>query len=54
MPTIKARIQANGITRYTAIVRTRRGAAIIHRESKTFAHRTAALSWARHREVLLL
>jgi hypothetical protein len=54
MPTIKARIQANGITRYTAIVRMRRGAAIIHRESKTFAHRTAALSWARHREVLLL
>jgi hypothetical protein len=53
MPTIKARRQANGITRYTAIVRIRRGAAIIHRESKTFAHRTAALSWARHREVAL-
>lgn len=51
MPTIKARKQANGVTRYTAIVRMRRGAAIIHRESKTFAHRTAALSWARHREV---
>ena len=53
MPTIKARKQANGITRYTAIVRMRRGGAIIHRESKTFAHRTAALSWARHREVAL-
>jgi len=53
MPTIKARKQANGVTRYTAIVRMRRGAAIIHRESKTFAHRTAALSWARHRQVAL-
>jgi len=53
MPTIKARKKANGLTRYTAIVRIRRGTAIIHRESKTFAHRTAALSWAKHREVAL-
>lgn len=53
MPTIKARKQANGVTRYTAIVRMRRGGAIIHRESRTFAHRTAALSWATHREVAL-
>ena len=33
MPTIKARKQANGTTRYTAIVRIRRGGAILHRES---------------------
>jgi hypothetical protein len=53
MPTIKVRKQANGITRYTAIVRIRRGGAIPHRESRTFAHRSAALSWAKHREVVL-
>ena len=53
MPTIKVRKQANGITRYTAIVRIRRGGAILHRESRTFAHRSAALSWAKHREVVL-
>jgi hypothetical protein len=41
MPTIKARRQANGITRYTAIVRIRRGGAILHRESRTFTHRSA-------------
>jgi len=40
-------------TRYTAIVRIRRGGVILHRESRTFAHRSAALSWARHREVAL-
>ena len=51
MPTIKARKQANAVTRHTAIVRIRRGGAILLRESKTFAHRTAALSWARQREV---
>jgi hypothetical protein len=53
MPTIKVRKQANGITRYTAIVRIRRGGAILHRESRTFAHRSAAVSWAKHREVVL-
>src|ERR1700722_11561603 len=53
MPTIKVRKQANGITRYTAIVRIRRGGAILHRESRTFAHRSAALSWAKYREVVL-
>src|ERR1017187_3592243 len=53
MPTIKARKQANGTTRYTAIVRIRRGGAILHRESRTFTHRSAALSWAKHREVAL-
>ncbi len=46
MPTIKVRKQANGITRYTAIVRIRRAGAILHRESRTFAHRFAAVSWA--------
>jgi integrase len=53
MPTIKARQQANGSTRYTAIVRIRRGTTVLHRESRTFTHRTAALSWAKHREVAL-
>ena len=53
MPTIKARKQANGSTRYTAIVRIRRGTTVLHRESRTFTHRTAALSWAKHREVAL-
>jgi integrase len=53
MPTIKARKQSDGTTRYTAIVRIRRGGAILHRESRTFAHRSAALTWAKHREVAL-
>jgi len=53
LPTIKARKQANGITRYTAVVRRRRGKTLIHQESRTFAHRTAAVSRARHREVAL-
>src|SRR5688572_5541590 len=53
MSTIKARKQANGSTRYTAIVRIRRDTTVLHQESRTFTHRTAALSWARHREVAL-
>jgi integrase len=53
MATIKARKQANGTTRYTAIVRLRRGKTILHHESKTFAFRAAAFSWAKHREVEL-
>ncbi|MCI0738060.1 MAG: hypothetical protein L0Y72_03380 [Gemmataceae bacterium] len=53
MPTIKARKQANGSTRYTAVVRIRRGTTVLHQESRTFTHRTAALSWAKHREVAL-
>ncbi|HXW74774.1 MAG TPA: hypothetical protein VEK10_08180 [Steroidobacteraceae bacterium] len=36
MPTIKARKQASGETRYTAIVGIRRGGTVIHREAKTF------------------
>jgi integrase len=53
MPTIKTRKQTDGTTRYTAIVRIRRAGIILHRESRTFAHRSAALSWAKHREVSL-
>jgi len=53
MATIKARKQANGSTRYTAVVRIRRGTTVLHQESRTFTHRTAALSWAKHREVAL-
>jgi integrase len=53
MPTIKIRKQANGSTRYTAVVRIRRGTTVLHQESRTFTHRTAALSWAKHREVAL-
>jgi hypothetical protein len=53
MATIKARKQANGTIRYTAVVRMRRGTTVLHRETKTFAHRSAAISWAKHREVEL-
>ena len=53
MATIKARRQANGTIRYTAVVRFRRGTTVLHHESKTFTHRSAALTWAKHREVEL-
>jgi hypothetical protein len=53
MATIKVRKQANGSTRYTAIVRVRRGKTVIYRESSTFAFRAAACLWAKHREVEL-
>ena len=53
MATIKARRQVNGSIRYTAIVRRRVGKTIVHREAKTFTHRSAASTWARHREVEL-
>ncbi len=53
MPTIKTRKRADGATRYTAIVRLRCHGKVLHRESRTFAHRSAALSWAKHREVAL-
>jgi hypothetical protein len=52
MATIKARRQVNGSIRYTAIVRKRVGKTIVHREAKTFTHRSV-LSWARHRLVEL-
>ncbi|HEY5214233.1 MAG TPA: hypothetical protein VIJ38_14555 [Acidobacteriaceae bacterium] len=53
MATSRARKQADGSTRYTAIVRIRRGKTIVYREYKTFALRTASASWAKHREVAL-
>ena len=53
MATIKARRQANGSIRYTAIVRKRVGKTIVHREARTFTHLSAAVSWAKHREVTL-
>lgn len=53
MATIRPRKQADGSTRYTAIVRIRRGKTIMYQEYKTFALRTAAVSWAKHREVAL-
>jgi len=34
-------------------VRLRRQGTILHRESRTLTHRSAALSWAKHREVAL-
>ena len=53
MATIRPRKQADGSTRYTAIVRIRRGKTIVYQEYRAFALRTAALSWAKHREVEL-
>jgi hypothetical protein len=53
MPTIKVRRQANGSTRYTVVVRMRRGTIVLHQGSKTFTHRTAALICAKYREVAL-
>jgi integrase len=53
MATIRARKQADGTARYTAIVRVRSGKVLLHQECKTFALRTAAASWAKHREVEL-
>ena len=53
MPYIKIRKQSDGSTRYTAIVRLRRGKTIFHQEARTFAHRAAAVTWAKHREIVL-
>src|SRR5580692_12044019 len=53
MAQIRARRQADGSTRYTAIIRIRKGRALVHHEARTFAHRSAAASWAKHREVQL-
>lgn len=53
MAYIKIRKQSDGSTRYTAIVRLRRGKTIVHQEARTFAHRVAAVTWAKHREVVL-
>lgn len=53
MATIKARRQASGSIHHTAVVRIRRGTTVLHQESKTCAHRSAALTCAKHREVEL-
>jgi hypothetical protein len=53
MATIRARMQATGSTRYTAIVRLRKGKTLTHQEAKTFAFRAAAFAWAKHREMEL-
>jgi fructose 1,6-bisphosphatase len=42
-----------GSTRYTAIVRIHTGKTVVHQEYNTFAHRVAAVTWAKHREVAL-
>jgi len=52
MAYIKVRKQSDGSARYTAIVRLRRGKTIVHQEARTFAHRVAAVTWAKHREVV--
>ncbi len=51
MATIRTRKQSDGTVRYTAVVRIRTGNRIIHQEYKSFAHRSAAVSWAKHREL---
>lgn len=43
MATIRARKQADGSARYTAIVRIRKGSAVIHQEYKTFTDSMARL-----------
>jgi integrase len=53
MPAIKARKQADGSTRYTAVVRIRRQGKVLHQEAKTFAYRSAAERWGKQREVAL-
>ena len=42
MATIRARKQSDGSTRYTAIVRIRKGKILVHQECKTFALRAVA------------
>jgi GNAT superfamily N-acetyltransferase len=51
MAQIRARRQADGSTRYTAIIRIRKGTTLIQQEYRTFTQRSAAASWAKHREV---
>lgn len=53
MAYIKSRTASNGSTRYTAVVRIRKGGKIAHQEAKTFTHRGAADRWAKSREVML-
>lgn len=53
MAHILARKYGAGPLRYTAVVRIRQGALVVHREAKTFSHRAAAERWAKSREVAL-
>jgi len=53
MATIKSRKKSDGTIRHTAVIRIRKGTVVVYQESKTFAIRTAAKSWAKHREVTL-
>src|SRR5438105_2161679 len=53
MAYIKVHKQSDGSTRYTAIVRLRRDKTMVHQEARTFAHRVAASTRAKHREVVL-
>ena len=53
MAQIRALRQADGSTRYAAIIRIRKGRALIQQEYRTFAQRSTAASWAKHREVHL-
>lgn len=50
---ILTRKYPNGKTRFTAVLRIRQGKCVVHREAKTFALRSAALAWAKRREVAL-
>jgi hypothetical protein len=53
MTTIRPRKQSDGTTRYTAMVRMRKGKILVHQECKALARRAAAASWAKDREVQL-
>jgi integrase len=53
MGTITPRVGANGITKYKAQVRIRRGGVIIHQETQTFDRRASAVAWAKKRETEL-
>ena len=53
MAHILTRNYGSGDTRHRAVIRIRRGTTVVYREAKTFAHRSAAITWARHREVQL-
>lgn len=50
MGTIVARARANGTTAYMAKIILKRDGAIVHRETKTFDRRPAAVAWIARRE----
>jgi hypothetical protein len=53
MPHILARKQADGSTRYTAVLRIRRNGKVLYRKAKTSARRSAAERRGKHRDVAL-